>query len=371
MSRLRLLVLVAGAGTLLAGMQGGAAARTGTVPDPPASGIGETRALELLSVAAQAGRTRTYRGTQYVSTWRADTASSDVADIRHTPATGSVVQVRPTADRTEPADDAQSVTSATDLDVRLLQLLADHYQLQQAGNERCTGRTAHVVEALRPGVDGPAAVAGRFWVDAASGLVLRREVFDTGGRLVRSSAFTDLTIDPAPHAAGSASSASPAGASIPAALAAAPGALPTDALDALRRDGWQIPADLTGDLQLFDARVRSHDGRQVLHLSYSDGLSTLSLFAQRGRLGSGPMHGFAKQKVGSAGSAPVWVRTANPERVVWGGGGQVFTLLSDAPPESVRAAVTALPHDRAPRTGLLARLQRGLARLGSWLNPFG
>jgi sigma-E factor negative regulatory protein RseB len=358
MSRLRLLVLVAGAGTLLAGMQGGAAARTATLPAPPGNGMGETQALELLGVAAQAARTRTYSGTQYVSSWRADTASSDVADIRHSPATGSVVQVRPTADG---ADDAHVVTSTTDLDVRLLRLLADHYLLVRAGDERCTGRTAHVVEALRSGLDGPAAVAGRFWVDASSGLVLRREVFDTSGRLVRSSAFAELTVEPAPG------SAPAAAVHVPAELPVAPGKLPEQALAGLREDGWQIPSDLSGDLQLFDARVRSHEGRQVLHLSYSDGLSTLSLFAQRGHLGSTPLNGFAKRKVGSA---PVWVRTANPERVVWGGGGKVFTLLSDAPPEAVRAAVTALPHDRPPRTGLFARLERGLARLGSWLNPF-
>jgi hypothetical protein len=48
----------------------------------------------------------------------------------------------------------------------------------------------------------------------------------------------------------------------------------------------------------------------------------------------------------------------------------VFTLLSDAPPETVGAAVRVLPHEKAPRRGLLARLGRGLARVGSWLNPF-
>jgi sigma-E factor negative regulatory protein RseB len=79
------------------------------------------------------------------------------------------------------------------------------------------------------------------------------------------------------------------------------------------------------------------------------------------------MAGYTKQKLGRS---AIWVRPASPERVVWGGGGRVFTLLSDAPPESVRAAVTGLPHEKAPRTGLLARLGRGLSRLASWLNPF-
>jgi hypothetical protein len=45
-------------------------------------------------------------------------------------------------------------------------------------------------------------------------------------------------------------------------------------------------------------------------------------------------------------------------------------VLTDAPPALLRAAVGDLPHDAAPRHGVLARLGRGLTRLASWLNPF-
>jgi sigma-E factor negative regulatory protein RseB len=350
-TRLRLLVLIASAGTLLVGLPGPAGARVpGSAPSRPS--VGEPRALQLLGAAARAARHRSYSGTQYISTWRDGTATSHVADVRHSPTTGSVVTVRPTAGGD--GDDAP-VTLSTDLDLRLLRLLSDHYELDVSADGTCTGRTAHVVEARRRAVTGDGAVAGRFWVDADSALVLRREVFDLAGRLVRSSAFAALTVD----AAVAAQTAVPA---------AAPGRLRDDELERLRRSGWHIAHRLPGDLELFDARVRTHDGKDVLHLSYSDGLSTLSLFAQRGRLGTEPMAGFAKQKVGAA---AVWVRSSTPQRVVWGGGGRVFTLLSDAPPDAVREVVSSLPHDRAPKSGLLARLGRGLARLASWLNPFG
>ncbi|MCU1590560.1 MAG: putative sigma regulatory protein MucB/RseB [Frankiales bacterium] len=347
MTRLRLLLVVAGAGTLLAGMPSQAAVRTQPDPSPSGAAAGETRALELLSAASRAARSRSYSGTQYVSTWREETASSSVADIRHSPSEGSVVQVRPTAD----GELDSSVTPTTDLDPRLVRLLSEHYVLDVAGPATCTGRPVEVVEAHHPG-DG--VVVGRFWIDVASSLVLRREIFDRSGRLVRSSAFATLSIDPS-------------GGPRIAAATLTTGQLDAAAIDDLRRQGWRIPAALPGDLELFDARMRTHDGQRVLHLSYSDGLSTLSLFAQRGRLGSGRMAGFTKQKVGRS---AVWVRPSSPERVVWGGGGRVFTLLSDASPEAVRAAVTALPHEKAPRTGFLARLGRGLARVGSWLNPF-
>jgi sigma-E factor negative regulatory protein RseB len=350
MTRLRLLLLVAGAGTLLAGLPANAAVHA--TPDSTTSGAaaGEPRALQLLTAASRAARARVYSGTQYVSSWRADTASSSVADVQHTSDGRSVISVRPTAGGV--ADSMVALT--TDLDARLLRLLADHYALDVAPDVTCNGRLAHVVEASRSGVAGAGAVAGRFWIDAASALILRREVFDTAGRLVRSSAFATIEVGGA------------APGPVEATAAAASGLSEAD-LDRLRADGWQVPATLPGELELFDARLRTHDGERVLHLSYSDGLSTLSLFAQRGRLGSTRMAGFTKEKMGRA---AIWVRPASPERVVWGGGGRVFTLLSDAPPDAVHAVVTTLPHEKLPKTGLLARLQRGLARLGSWLNPF-
>jgi sigma-E factor negative regulatory protein RseB len=351
MSPLRVVVLLAGAGSLLVGGSAGAALRPGS-PSPEGAAAGEVRALGLLTAAARAARSLTYSGTQYVSTWRADTASSQVADIRHTGGGSSVVSVQATAGNAG----SDSVALASELDMRLLHLLAEHYELGVAPDGTCTGRSAHVVEARRRSASGTGVVAGRFWLDAQTSLVLRREVFDRGGRLVRSSAFAALTVE-----------------------AAVPDLhvlhddvvsqrLDVQVLDRMRREGWQVPMSLPGDMELFDVRVRSHDGKDVMHLSYSDGLSTLSLFAQRGRLGTEPVEGFAKRSVGHSN---VWVRsTTSPQRVVWGGGGRVFTLVTDAPPESLSAAVKALPHDAAPKTGILARVARGLARLASWLNPF-
>ncbi|MDX6197561.1 MAG: sigma-E factor negative regulatory protein RseB [Actinomycetota bacterium] len=346
MTRLRLLLLVAGAGTLLAGLPAQATGGAPPEPTPTGAAANETRALGVLSAASRAARSRSYTGTQYVAAWRAGRADSSIADVQHSSAAGSVVHVRPTTG----GDVDPAVTPTADLDPRLVRLLAAHYALSLAGRATCASRPVQVVEARHLG-DG--VVAGRFWIDEASSLLLRRETYDRSGRLVRSSAFTSITVgaaapDVPPATAGSEQ-------------------LGDASIDALRRDGWQIPASLSGELDLYDARIRTHDGERVLHLSYSDGLMTLSLFAQRGRLGATKLSGFTRQQVSGA---PVWVRSTTPERVVWGGGGRVFTLLSDAPPEAVRAAVVVLPHDKPPKRGFFARLGRGLARLGSWLNPF-
>ncbi len=105
----------------------------------------------------------------------------------------------------------------------------------------------------------------------------------------------------------------------------------------------------------------------MLHLAYSDGLTTLSLFVQRGALGGRPSGGFRSERV--AGTR-AWVQPVAPERVVWQGRGRVFTVVSDAAPATVRAAVGVLPRDPAPGRGLLARLGRGASRVGHWLDPF-
>jgi sigma-E factor negative regulatory protein RseB len=300
----------------------------------------EAGAVDLLEQAADAGRRLTYRGTQYVASWRGDTTSSALVDLEHDPATGSVVS----------GDSDVPVASTALLDPRMLTRLAATYDLRLAGPGRCAGREAAVVEAR----DSGGRVAGRFWVDRESGVLLRRDVFDGEGRRIRSSAFVDLAVsDRASGGAPLLALQTRTGVERPA----------PQAVERLRRGGWQVPDELPHGFRLFETRLS--DG--VLHLAYTDGLSTLSLFAQSGELGSAPMDGFSAEQVEGR---PVWVRHAAPERVVWSGGGSVWTLVSDAPSAVVRAAVATLPRDPAPETGLTARLGRGLARLGGMLNPF-
>ncbi len=330
---MRRLVLVAvGTGLLLAGLP----ALASSEPAVPTAAA-ERDALALLGRAARAGRSLSYSGTQYVASWREGATGATLVEVAHVPGHAAVVTAPPTA-----GDPTVLLTATAALDPRLVELLAASYDLVLGDSARCTGRTASVVEAVRDG-----RVAGRFWLDQASGLLLRREVYDAEGRRTRSSAFVDLDVRQ--------STTTPAAVQLrPVGASAA----------SLRADGWQVPDALPEGLRLFST---GQTDDEVLQLAYSDGLSTVSLFAQRGGLGSGPGQGFSADEVGDR---PVWVKHATPERVVWSGGGRVWTLVSDAPPATVRAAVGALPRDPAPDDGFLARLGRGLARLGSMLNPF-
>lgn len=334
MIRTRLLVVAVGAGVALAGIPALAAVD----PGRHRTSSGEARALALLEQAAEAGRRLTYSGTQYVASWRSGGTWSEVVDLHHDPESGSVL-----VDAAGAGVDGLAAIAV--LDPRMLVRLADSYSLSVAGPGRCAGREATVVEARRTG----GSLAGRFWVDAASGVLLRREVFDADGSRVRSSAFLDLAV----QGSSATVAVAPAGAQRPA----------PEAVHRLREDGWHVPTWLPDGFRLFETRLSD----DVLHLAYTDGLSTLSLFAQPGRLGRTPPQGFT---VGEIDDSRVWMRRAAPERVVWSGGGHVWTLVSDAPDSAVHAAVRALPRSEPVDDGLRARLARGLGRLGGMLNPF-
>ena len=325
-----LVVLLVGAGLLLPA----APALAGSAAEAAAARRVEGEALAVLERAVSAGRTVGYRGRQHVAAGR----SSEVVDVTHRPGSRSVVQA--------PHGGVPAVATAA-LDPRVVALLAASYDLAVAGSGRCTGRTTTVVEARRD--DGR--LAGRFEVDEATGLLLRRDVAAADGRRLRSSEFVDLEVRAAADDVAAAEAAD-----LPAAV------------EELRADGWLVPDALPGGFVLFDARLSAPDAAEhVLHLAYSDGLSATSLFAQRGALGTRPPEGFRRDEVDGR---PVWVRPGAPERVVWSGDGAVWTLVSDAPGEVVRDAVGTLPRDRAPRDGVLTRLARGLARLGAALSPF-
>lgn len=315
----------------------------------------EDAALELLVDAASAGRTLSYAGTQYVATWGPSASSTTLVELEHAPGRGATVRHTGEGDAPEPV-----LLSSAPMNQTLVEVLRDRYQLRVVGEGTCTGRAAQVVEATRPGATGSASVAGRFWVDRETGLLLRREVFDADGRRLRSSAFLDLAVT-APQAA-----AAPAAR---AASRATGDAVSASGLRRLRDAGWHVPDDLPRGFTRFDTRLRDHGGAQVLHAAYSDGLSTTSLFSQPGELGSTGPEGFAPVSVEGS---PVWVSRDVPQRVVWAGGGRVWTLVSDAPVDAVREAVTVLPHDAAPavESGWRARLSRGASRMAAALNPF-
>lgn len=328
--------------------------------DLPAAGAttsaADPTALALLERASRAPATTPYSGVQFVSAWSSHGATSVVVEVVHQPGHGTTVRSdgtaqAPAADTFLPAGNGEpSLLGAA----TTLTLLAGNYRVQAVGRTTVAGRPADLVEARR---SGSGALAARFWLDRATGLVLRREVYDEDGRATRASAFVQVEVGRAavtPH--------------LPPALPDAwADAVASADLAGMRERGWQCPTQLPGSLTLVDARRGGAPGARILHLSYSDGLAALSLFQQRGRLDEERLEGYRRTEVGGA---PVYVRDGVPQRLVWSARGTVFTVVADAPPRTVEGVVGALPHEPADGGGW-RRLGRGLDRVASWFNPFG
>lgn len=344
---------------------GGASDRT-TPPWPTGSRLlaaqaDDERAVRLLRQAIAAPQRISYTGTQYVSAWSAldhSASTSAVVDVEHTAGGPTVVDGRDAGRLSWPSSGAGGTWLAGTAGP--VELLVDAYDVVVAGRADVAGRAADVVEARR--ADG--AVAARLWLDAEHALPLRREVYDEHGRTVSASAFVEVDIvqTASPWAARMASQA------LTASTVRPDGGTPLSRadLERLRSVGWECPEALGGSLVLYHA---SRHGDAV-HLGYSDGVATLSVFEQQGSLDPDALDGFEEREVGGG---VVYVKPGPPSQLTWvTEGDRVITVVADASFADVERVLAALPPDPAGGSdGVLDRIARGAKRLVSWLNPFG
>jgi hypothetical protein len=321
----------------------------------------DPEALRLLRAAEGAARTTPYQGTQFITSWsRSGMATTSLVNVTHVPGQGTGIHVQTTTGSAAghggqlfEADDSQQASGGlTGYTPKMLDLLARNYAVVRAGEGQVCGRPTSVIEARRP--DGSA--AGRFHIDRQTGLMLRRELLDEQGREVTLTFFIEIQ------------------ASVPKTRFVAL-ALPQTVetpwahelagadLGALKTRGWPVPAALPGRLSLYDARQLDSHG-PVVHLSYSDGLSVISVVVERGTLDASSVAQWRKAR---RGGRTVYLRDTVQQRAMWASQGYVYTIFADAPPPVVDGAVAALPHGS---TGFWRRLGRGLDRLTSWANPF-
>lgn len=198
------------------------------------------------------------------------------------------------------------------------------------------------------------ALRERWYGDLDTGLIVRRETFASNGRPVRLMAFTELEPGVQEFALPVLDGHEADG-----------GALTPDSVTRLRAAGFTVPAVLPGGFELQRALEVPGAGVATAHLVYDDGLYTVSVFQQLGRLDRALLAG-ARRLEGEDAVRWSW-SDAGPRRLVWHGAGTTFSAYSDAASDDLQAAVAGLPADPAP--GLLARLGRGLGRLGGLLVP--
>jgi sigma-E factor negative regulatory protein RseB len=335
-----------------------------------AQGDDDSAALALLQRAIVSASEISYRGLQVDATWTDSGMTTRMIDVRQAGGlramtvrgTGGAASTRMSVPVRPPGYGAAPLT-----------LLAGAFAVALAGKDQVASRSASVVVALREG-----RVAARLWLDDGCGLQLRQEVWDSHGRLIRMISFIQLeelaegrdTTAAAPvddrgaggkqgrlaaaEVVGGDGAGGDGAGGVRSGMTVAPGN--PDPQAEARRLQSPCPTELPGGFRLVDARgVTAAAGgtpSTAVHLTYSNGLSAMSVFFQEGWLPEVGVTGMSPQDWGG-----LRVHAGNgwPIRAVWQGGSQVFTVVSDASADEVAAASVVLPGDREP-SGVFDRI---------------
>jgi sigma-E factor negative regulatory protein RseB len=316
------------------------------------------QAVRLLNQAASAAVLTSYQGEEVVTRWINGAGSVLVSEVWHVSGGQTVTQTLAAGSSfsSQPYlswdTDGQAPEGVLGVTTALVQLLEAHYIVVYAGSGSADSRTAQVVEAVRPN----GSLAARFWLDDATKLPLEREVFDSTAHVISQDVFLNVKQAQvtAPPSGGVADPAGPW-----------TGPLTNGQLVALHSQGWLVPAGLPDGLTLFTGAQTSTSTGTVVDLDYSDGLSVVSVFEQRGALAA-TLAGWQKATVDGH---VVYVAEPDQRSLTWSSRGMVYTVMADAPAQTVDAVIGALPHDAPP--GFWKRMSRGFGRLASWVNPFG
>jgi sigma-E factor negative regulatory protein RseB len=204
-------------------------------------------------------------------------------------------------------------------------------------------------------------LAARYWLDRQTMVPLRRELFDTFDRVIDEDSFVTVQFGAPAGGALAGARGLPAQSAALAGSGWAPADRPSAFLASLAGKGWRVPGSLSGGLPLYAAASASTANGTVVDLQYSDGLYVVSLFVQRGVLAR-DMAGWRQQ---SLGGQQAWV---SGRSVTWAGRGFVYTMVADAPAQTVTQVVGGLPETASP--GFVGRVGRGLARIARLIVPF-
>lgn len=319
-------------------------ARTSAADDP--------QAVALLQSAVAAPLTSAYRGTRAI--WVADDGEPVTTQVEVNHAPGQGTSFHPSGLSDSSASFVEAGGAALDrFSTDSLEHLLDTFEVSVGGSTRLLGRATVVIEAHREG-----RLAARFWVDEASGLLLRRDLYDVG-RLMRSSRFTSLQVTRSAFL-----SHLPPEVSAPAATA-----LPIQVSSVLQDEGWTCPQTLPGGGSLISLR-RLEGVEEGVQATYTDGLVTTSVFEQRGGLDPQSANVLAQTFDRTRlGGSTVYLRSGLPTVAVWQSGQVTYTVITDAVPSAAEDVLSALPHEPVASEGNGNRLRTGLGRIWALLDP--
>lgn len=307
-----------------------------------------TDAEALLSEAVQTNRTVAFEGTLTVvgvegpNVFQIDVEAE--SNGTRTMNSGSWLFGRGSGEvwaSSEAGDTMQASTDTTpDVD---MDALLDKYELHVAGVRELPTGPAHVIVVTEQGTG-----VEREWlsVDDATGMLVRRETFDDEGAALRLVAFETL------QTSGLLRVELPSTASLP----ESPGSW----------NGREVAESLPGQFVLREVTHREEEDDTTLGLLYGDGLYRLSIYDQHGALNPSQLAGARLEHWGDI-DLYRWPG-AEPQRLVWSGGGHTYTAITDAPMDAILPALSQFPSD--PVGGLLERMRRGVSRVANVIWPF-
>ncbi|MEJ7629351.1 MAG: sigma-E factor regulatory protein RseB domain-containing protein [Nocardioidaceae bacterium] len=317
----------------------------------PSPAADDPAASEWLRRAVEAPSQVGFEGGRVISSFTPRGAESSRLHVQHVPGQGTQFDVLGADGRVRTESFVGEPGVASDaLADHSVDLLVAAYDLAVEGAGRIAGRRATTISASQDGE-----VKARFWIDDATGLLLRRTLY-VDGQLVRWSGYTSIEIrhdafmthlSPELHTSPTV-------------------ALSTSAAAVLNDLGWTCPARLAEHFRLsFLRQVEGIGG--VVHAEYTDGVSTVAIFEERGSLDTSGLDGF--RSTGPAGN-PVYLKAGLPTIAVWESGGTVFTVVTDAPEQLAGGVTARLPHaDGEQPAGVTTRIGNGLTRLASAIAP--
>lgn len=331
--------------------------------------VATLEAERLLALAVDASQSVAHRGRVTIVSFGEQgpqvtelTVERDAGEVRVQQLESGHLDHAPTRSGTRATERLLRVAGLGDAPDQLGLLAAKYVALPQGSTVLDTGPA----EVLEFAERATGQVRERLYLDAASGLVVRRETFDRAGAAVRVVAYVTLELTPATVPAlvdprrGSGDDPDTVGTS-PQPL----GVPATRDVGARLRDaGFVVPEELDAGYRLLAVHELPLDTHPAVHLLYGDGLYTLSLFQQQGKLASVGRRDAVPLETEHGGTVWRWPGS-EPRHVVWTGDQLTFTVLTDAPTDEVLVAIAALPND--PPASAVDRVVRGFQRVGRWL----
>ncbi|HEY5822501.1 MAG TPA: zf-HC2 domain-containing protein [Propionibacteriaceae bacterium] len=301
------------------------------------------QAQEFLRRASEAANEVSFAGQQSFTARGPKQTYSARIQVVNQPGQGSNIQVLNAQGQPVVNDFAPAAASSRMVDTELVSVLGSKYTLSGQRGAVVAGRSAVLVDASRYGT-----TAIRWWLDEETGVVLWRSTFDRHGVAQLSSGFTSVRMN------------------IPAGLIEHLPAryyVPTTNVtlsvsnaDRLGTAGWDCRSSLAG-LSLVKLRADRTENPAVVHLVYSDGVSTVTVYEQHGRLAAAPIESQWDESMRAN------VQQGAFGLATWQSGDTVFTVMTDGSAQLLAQAVAVLPHEGPHERTTMEAIRAGWAKI--------